>query len=169
MTIHNEHPFLLPPDQRDPVRRLRGRLPAPVSIWTSGSGTERDGWTISSMLVAEGRTPELVALVDEDCEWWELFRRTGRACVNVLASGQGGLADVFARLDPSPGGPFCTGEWEESSHGPRVVGAAAWAGVSLIDSPPDHAGWDLLARAAVDWIELAPDATALEHRRGRYL
>ena len=54
MTIHNSHPFLPPPEDRNPLRRLRGRMPAPVSIWTSADGARRDGWTISSMLVADG-------------------------------------------------------------------------------------------------------------------
>lgn len=169
MTIHSEHPFLPPPEQRDPARRLRGLLPSPVSIWTSASGGQRDGWTISSMLVANGEPAELVALVDEDCEWWELFRATRLATVNVLGTGHGGLSDVFARVAPSPGGPFRSGEWESGSHGPRLMGAAARAGVRLLDDDPDHAGWGLLVRAIVEWIELADGVAALEHRNGRYL
>ena len=39
MTIHGDHPFLPPADGRDPLRRWRGRMPAPVSVWT----TELDG------------------------------------------------------------------------------------------------------------------------------
>ncbi len=169
MTIHSEHPFLPPPEQRIPARRLRGLLPSPVSIWTSVSGARRDGWTISSMLVADGEPAELVALVNEDCEWWELFQESGRATVNVLGPGQGGVSDVFARVAPSPGGPFRTGHWERNDHGPRLTGAAAWAGVRLIDDDPDHAGWGLLVRATVEWIEFAEDVAALEHRHGRYL
>lgn len=168
MTIHSEHPFLPPSGQRQPARRLRGLLPSPVSIWASGSGRRRDGWTISSMLVAHGEPAEIVALVDEDCDWWELFRETGRATVNVLGSGQGPVSDAFARVAPSPGGPFRTGVWEDDDYGPRLVGAAAWAGVGLVTASPEHSGWGLLVRARVEWIQIADGVTALEHRGGRY-
>ncbi|HMR49013.1 MAG TPA: flavin reductase [Arachnia sp.] len=169
MTIHSNHPFLPPPEQREPTRRLRGLLPSPVSIWTSASGDRRDGWTISSMLVANGEPAEIVALIDEDSDWWSLFRRTGLATVNILGPGQGGISDVFARVAPSPGGPFRTGTWEDGTHGPRLAGAAAWAGVALVSEDPEHAGWGLLVRARVEWIEIAQGVTALEHRGGRYL
>ena len=168
MSIHGEHPFLTPRELRDPVRRLRGRLPAPVTIWTTADGARRDGWTISSVLVAEGVPGELVALVDEDCDWWDLFRVTGTATVNVLGEGQGQVADAFARVAPSPGGPFRAAEWTDSPHGPRLVGAVAWVGVRLGEPDPGHAGWGLLVRATIETVDLADGADALEHRRGRY-
>lgn len=98
MTIHSEHPFQLPRDQRDAARRLRGLMPAPVSIWTSEACGQQDGWTISSMMIADGEPAEIVALVDEDCDWWEIFSEAELACVNILGPGQGGIADVFARM-----------------------------------------------------------------------
>lgn len=168
MTIHSEHPFLLPKEQREPARRLRGRLPQPVSIWTSSDGTGSDGWTISSLMVANGEPAEIVALVNEDADWWDLFRATGLATVNVLGAGQGWIADVFARTAPSPGGVFRTGEWEDSEHGPRLAGAAAWAGVRLIDEEPQSSGWSLLVRARIETVVIADEVEALEHRAGRY-
>ena len=169
MSIHSEHPFLPPEELRDPVRRLRGRLPSPVTVWTSAGGGSRDGWTISSMLVGNGEPAEMVALVDEDCDWWDLFRETGTATVNVLTQGQGWIADVFARVAPSPGGPFRTGEWLDADHGPRLVGAAGWAGVRLVDADQEHAGWGLLVRATIEVVELVEGVEALQHRQGRYL
>ncbi|MCC2593774.1 flavin reductase family protein [Tessaracoccus sp. OS52] len=169
MSIHSEHPFLLPAEQRDPARRLRGRLPAPVSIWTSSGEGRRDGWTISSLLVADGKPAELVALVDEDCDWWGVFRETGKATVNVLGPGQGGIADIFARVAPSPGGPFRAGEWTDAEHGPRLAGATAWVGVRLLTPEPEHAGWGLLVRAVIETVDLADDVAALQHQQGRYL
>lgn len=168
MSIHSDHPFMTPPELRHPARQVRGRLPSPVSIWTSGSGTRRDGWTISSFLVADGDPAELVALVNEDCDWWDRFRETGVATVNVLAAGQGWIADVFARVAPSPGGPFRTGEWQDADPGPRLLGASAWLEVGLLDQEPPHAGWGLLVRARIDDVDLADGVDALEHRAGRY-
>lgn len=169
MTIHSDHPFLPPREQRQPARRLRSLLPSPVSVWASGSGRKRDGWTISSMLVANGEPAQLIALVDEDCDWWEVFRETTHAVVNVLGPGQGPVSDVFARVAPSPGGPFRTGAWEDTEYGPKLVGAAAWAFVSLLPEKPEAVGWGILIRARVDEIEIADRVAALEHRNGRYL
>ena len=169
MTIHSEHPFLPPPEDRNQARRLRGRLSAPVSIWTSADAGRSDGWTISSMLIADGEPAEVVALVNEDADWWDMFRRTGRAVVNVLAQGQGVISDVFARMSPSPGGPMRTGEWSATEFGPRLGGAAAWIDVSLVDASPGHAGWGLLVRATIESIQLNDAVEALRHQGGRYL
>ncbi|NHB84892.1 hypothetical protein G7085_10535 [Tessaracoccus sp. HDW20] len=76
-----------------------------MSIWTSSDGAHRDGWTISSMLVADGEPGELVAMVNEDADWWDLFRATGTATVNVLGAGQGPVSEAFARLAPSRAAP----------------------------------------------------------------
>ena len=162
------HPFLPPPGLRNQARRLRGRLPAPVTVWTSAVDGRRDGWTISSVLVADGEPAELVALIDEDCDWWPLFRGTGLATVNVLGPGQGWVSDVFARLAPSPGGPFRTGTWADDPHGPRLEGAAAWAAVRLIDAEPPHAGWGLLVRSVIERIDFAEDVPPLRHQDGHY-
>ncbi|HUF15041.1 MAG TPA: flavin reductase, partial [Acidimicrobiia bacterium] len=63
MTIHNEHPFTPGPEERDPVRRLRGRLAAPVTIVTSGAGDHRAGLTVSSLFVVEGNPGVVHAIV----------------------------------------------------------------------------------------------------------
>lgn len=168
MTIHSDHPFLLPRDQREPARRLRGRLPAPVSVWTSETEGGRAGWTISSMMVADGEPAEIVALVNEDSDWWELFRESGLATVNVLAKEQSWVAEVFAGVAPSPGGTFRTGQWADHEYGPRLAGASAWASVRLVDDEPQHAGWGLLVRATIEDIELVEDVEVLEHQRGAY-
>lgn len=144
-------------------------MPSPVTVWTSSIGARRDGWTISSLLVADGEPAEIVALVNEDCDWWDLFRESRIAVVNVLSPGHGTIAEVFARTGPSPGGVFRTGQWSDGDHGPRLAGAAAWVGVTLLDDDPGHAGWGLLVRARVEWIEFADAIPAIEHRDGRYL
>lgn len=168
MTIHSEHPFLPDPGDRSQVRRLRAHLPAPVSVWTSADGTRQDGLTVSSMLVADGDPAEIVALINEDADWWDLYRQTGRATVNILARRQHLVSEVFARLAPSPGGVFRTGEWAPHPGGPRLVGAAGWAEVSLIDTDPLHAGWGLLVRSRIISVELASGITPLLHQAGHY-
>ena len=54
MTISSEHPFLPPEQDRDPVRRLRGRLISPVTLWTAADGIDRAGLTVGSTVIADG-------------------------------------------------------------------------------------------------------------------
>lgn len=176
VTIHSEHPFVPPVDLRDPIRRLRGRLPAPVTVWASAesrpSGTRAtDGWTVSSLLVGEGQPGAVVALLDEDSDYWDMLERVRTATINVLGPGQGQVADAFARTMPSPGGPFRTGEWDQDTdpYGPRLVGASAWVGVRLVEEEPMHAGWGVLVRATIETLELAEAVEALGHLHGRYV
>ncbi|MEP6814792.1 MAG: flavin reductase [Marmoricola sp.] len=164
MTIHPEHPFLSPDGERDPLRRLRGRLPAPVTVWATGAGPDRVGLTVSSVLVAAGAPPVVLGLVDEESAFWD--ERPEVFTVSLLGSGAGYLADAFAGTVPAPGGPFTLGSWEQTAWGP-VVDGAGWVGVRRVAGPPRHAGWALLVEEVVEHVELG-DADAMVHVRGRY-
>lgn len=172
MTIHSEHPFLTPDDERDPVRRLRGRIGSTVALLTAGEGIERAGLTVSSYLVATGDPARVVALVDPDSDLLERFEQTGVAVLQLLEWRHRDLAEAFAGLLPSPGGPFKRGEWDETAWGPRLVGAGAWAGLRL---PPDaggeprRVGWSVLVEAVVERVEIGDERAPLVHRRGRYV
>ena len=50
--IGSQPPFAVPAERRDPARRLRGRLVAPVTVWTAGDPSRGAGLTVSSILVA---------------------------------------------------------------------------------------------------------------------
>ena len=52
VTIHSEHPFLEPEADRDPVRRLRGRLGGAVTLWTTGDEGDRGR---ADRVLADGR------------------------------------------------------------------------------------------------------------------
>ena len=41
--VHEDHPFETPDEQRDPARRFRGRLAAPVTVITAGNGERSTG------------------------------------------------------------------------------------------------------------------------------
>lgn len=170
VTIHSEHPFQPPEGDHDPVRRLRGRLPSPVTVWAGGETAERAGLTVSSMLVGGGEPAHALALVDEDSELWELLQRTRTAAVSVLAWRHRALADAFAGVAPAPGGAFRMAEWRDSEWGPILADAVAWAGVRLGPEQPRHAGWSLLVDAVIEHVEIAPDEddAAMTHLRGRY-
>ena len=173
MTIHSEHPFAEAAGDRDPLRRFRGRMVAPVSVWTALGGGTRAGWTVSSFLVAEGEPAEVLGLVDEDSDLGELLTHPEAqpaVVVNLLGWHQRQLADAFAGQAPAPGGVFRLGEWTESEWGPVLLGSAGWIGARLTAEPPGHAGWGLLVRATVEHVELfdVPADGLLAHVRGRY-
>jgi flavin reductase (DIM6/NTAB) family NADH-FMN oxidoreductase RutF len=168
VSIHREHPFLPPEDERDPLRRFRGRMPQPVSLWCAQDGDRRAGWTVSSLLVADGQSPEVLGLVDEDSDVAELAERTGRVAISLLRAGHQQLADAFAGQAPAPGGPFRQAEWTDSRWGPVLSGAAGWLGVELTDTG-STLGWSRIFRGRCAHVEINPaDAGALAHLRGRY-
>ncbi len=167
MTIHTSDPFATPDAQRSPVRRLRGRLPAPVTIWTAGSGSEAAGLTISSVLIADGAPGRVLGLIDDESDLWEAMEATGRFTVIQLEADERLIADRFAGLLPSPGGRFRAEPWSQTRYGP-VLPDHAWAACVLDQSRPY--GWGLLVEATIEAVNLDSDgATALAHRRGRYL
>ncbi len=172
MTIHSGHPFLPPDDERRPVRRLRGRLPAPVTVLATGRGADRAGLTVSSLLVADGEPGRVLALVDEESELLEALSAGGTVAVSVLGWEQRMVADVFAGVAPSPGGPFRTGSWTDTAWGPVVAGCPVWAGCRVDAGEPRRAGWSLLLELTVEHVEVADsdsDSDGLAYRRGRYL
>jgi len=165
VTIHSEHPFLPPRDDRDAVRRMRGRLPAPVTVWATGTGKERLGLTVSSLLVADGEPSRVLGLVDEDSDLATGMGDTW--AISVLTTDHRFLADAFAGTAPAPGGPFTLGEWTQTEWGPVLDGAAGWMGVRRTQEPSRHVGWALLLEGVVEHLELT-EADALVHVRGRY-
>lgn len=168
MTIHSDHPFLPPEDQRDAVRRLRGRLGAAVTLWTAGApGHDRAGLTVSSLMVAGGEHGRVLALLDPDSDLCERLEETGVGLVHVLGLRHRDLADVFAGVTPSPGGMWLVGEFEDTPDGPRLRGAVAWARVRL-ESARD-VGWSREVTCVVDEVEFGDDEDPLLHHRGRYL
>ncbi len=168
MTIHTTHPFADP--EPDPARRFRGRIGGAVTLWTAGDGATRAGLTVSSLLVALGPTPALLALLDPDSDLLAEIRDTGRAVVQVLTWAERSLAEVFAGTAPAPGGPFRQAEFEQTGHGPRLVSAATWAEVSLAGER--EVGWSTEVTASLDRVVIGADgsgdAATLMHRRGRY-
>lgn len=199
MSIHSEHPFLPPAADRDPIRRFRGRMIAPVSLWATGSGRRRLGWTVSSLLVADGPEPTLLGLLDPDADLTEALvagpvggsSTTGsgpdpagsqpssrggpigasRVAVSLLGWQHRHLPDAFAGLAPAPGGPFRLAEWIDTAYGPVLARAPATLGATLVDTRP--VGWSTLVLARIEEIQIGPEAEAdselLGHLRGRYL
>ena len=172
MTIHSDHPFLPPEGERSPLRRFRGRMVAPVSLWTAYAHERRVGWTVSSMLVADGPEPMLVGLLDPDADLTEAVQPADEPARTVAVSLLGWqhrrLPDAFAGLAPGPGGPFRLAEWQETPYGPVLADAPGWLGATVLETR--SVGWSTLLTARIDQVEVgAADQDLLGHVRGRYL
>lgn len=165
MTIHSEHPFADPQD--DPLRRFRGRVGGTVSLWTSGRGPDRAGLTVTSYVVAMGDPPQVLALIDPESELAAAAATEGRVAVQLLEWQHRDLAETFAGLFPSPGGPFRAGAWQDTDWGPVLTDASGWLGARVSVGRP--LGWSHVLEGAVEHVELRESSRALLHRRGRYL
>lgn len=166
MTIHSEHPFLPPEEDRDPVRRFRGRLGGTVSLWTAGSGSDRAGLTVSSLMLANGDPAHVLALVDPDSDFAELLQSSRACVVQLLEWRHRDLADAFAGLSPAPGGAFTLGDWRETGWGPLLEDASAWAGLRLAETR--EVGWSTLVDTVIERVDIGEESRPLVHRRGRY-
>ena len=167
MTIHAGHPFAEP--EPDPVRRLRGHLGGTVTLWTAGSGDgpNRAGLTVTSCLIAHGRPPRVLGLLDPDSDLADAAARTGRVVVQLLSWSHRGLADAFAGTAPAPGGPFRQATWVDTVWGPRLSGAETWLGAEV--ESVTEVGWSQLVVAAISELVVGEDRDPLLHRRGRWL
>lgn len=154
-------PFATPEEEKSPVRRLRGRLAAPVTLWTAPGPA---GLTVSSMLVADGEPGRVLGLVDEESELWDAVEKAGVFAIAPLADRDRQLADRFAGLMPAPGGLFATGEWDQTAYGP--VRGGLWAGCRLVEARP--CGWALLVEGVLETIAAVDPQPPLVHYRGRY-
>jgi len=162
MTIHTSHPFA---DDPDPVRRFRGRLGGAVSLWTAGSGSDRVGLTVSSLMVANGAPARVLGLLDPDADLTGAIADTGTAVVQLLEWADRDLADAFGGVAPAPGGAFTQGSWTDTAHGPALDDRTR--ALVRLESLAD-VGWSVLATATIEEIVVVEDRHPLEHRRGRY-
>ena len=169
VTIHHSHPFAVGEQDRNPLRRFRGRMASPVSIWAATAHGTRAGWTLSSFLVADGDPGEVIGLIDEESPLADVLAESPTLTISLLGWGQRALADAFAGVAPAPGGPFALSNWQDTDWGPVLENSLGWIGARL-KADPDHAGWGLLLRAVVERVEIQRDAAddLLCYVRGRY-
>ncbi len=158
------HPFVPPEPERDPVRRFRGRLPAPVTVVAAGQGRERAGLTVSSVVIVDGPQPRVVIFVDPDSDLGAAVEPQTALTVSLLVDGDQFLADAFAGLAPAPGGLFGLGAWRDTSWGP-VLCDRSWLGARV-----EHVrglGYAMEAVALIEHVQIHGDE-GLVHLRGRY-
>jgi 3-hydroxy-9,10-secoandrosta-1,3,5(10)-triene-9,17-dione monooxygenase reductase component len=158
-------PFAVPPERRDPARRLRGRLVAPVTVWTAGQ-LPGAGLTVSSILVAEGEPARLLGLIDPTSAFWEAMQETGAFVVNVLAVSDRALAERFSEIRPPIRGPFDGLQVAESPWGPVLGGSRPRAACRLAGSAP--VGYAELVEGVIEQLELPNLDDPLAYLHGSY-
>jgi flavin reductase (DIM6/NTAB) family NADH-FMN oxidoreductase RutF len=165
--IHeDEHPFVTADAERDPVRQLRGRLAAPVTVITAGDGSAAAGLTISSLMLAEGDPGTIHFLLGPSTDLAEAIEASGRMVVHVLSRADRDLSEIFAGRRPNPGGPFGGVRTAASMWGPvleRVPDRAFCSDVTTVAS-----GYSLLVSANIDRVEVVDLDDPLVYFRGAY-
>jgi 3-hydroxy-9,10-secoandrosta-1,3,5(10)-triene-9,17-dione monooxygenase reductase component len=161
-----QDPFATPMELRNPARRFRGRLAAPVTLWTAGAPGSPSGLTVSSLLVAEGEPSSILGLLNPMTDLWEALHATRAFVVHVLERRHRVLAERFAGTRPSPGGLFHGVDVEDSSWGPRVADLPDRAYCRLQGSL--DVGWQHLVRGTIERVELGGLDDPLTYFRGRY-
>ena len=164
--VGSQPPFAVPPERRDPARRLRGRLVAPVTVWTAGKLPGGAGLTVSSVLVAEGEPARLLGLIDPTSAFWEAMQETGAFVVQVLAVGDRTLAERFSEIRPPIRGPFDGLQVAESPWGPILAGNRPRAACRLAGSTP--VGYAELVEGVIEELELPDLADPLAYLHGSY-
>lgn len=167
MTIHDTHPFAASGQPRRPLRRFRGRLPAPVTIWAAATDRGPVGLTVSSMVVADGEPGEVAGLVDPASDVFDAISHDPRWAISLLSYGDRQLSDAMAGLAPAPGGPFRLASWRDTEWGPVLATSPGWLGVRLIGEPVE-AGWSMLIRGVVEHTEIEESVAPVAYVRGRY-
>jgi flavin reductase (DIM6/NTAB) family NADH-FMN oxidoreductase RutF len=160
-----DDPFATPLEDRRPDRRLRGRLIAPVTIWTAGAGDRRAGLTVSSLLLAEGDPAHVLGLLDPLSDLFHVLAERGSFVVQVLEANDQRLAAIFAGVYPVD--PFDEVETTAGEFGPVISGERHKLGCRLEGS--EEIGFQVLVRGIVDALDIVPTgAPPLVRYRGRY-
>ncbi|MEX0825273.1 MAG: flavin reductase family protein [Acidimicrobiia bacterium] len=165
--IHDEHPFADPEDMRDPVRRFRGRLAAPVTVITAGGPGNHSGLTVSSLVVAEGEPSHVIFLCGTNTDLWSAIVASGHFIVHVLEESHREISDRFAGIRPSPGGLFAGLDPVDTDWGPLIpsVETRAFCRFSGHTETEIYA----LVDGIVDRVDLSDVSRPLQYFRGRYL
>jgi flavin reductase (DIM6/NTAB) family NADH-FMN oxidoreductase RutF len=122
----------------DELRNVLRLIPAPVAVVTVDLEGERLGLTVASLVSLSLEPPLVGVAIRREAALHELLRRAGEFGVSILAAGQQGLAQHFARGVP----PIAL--WQgipvRDVEGPPLLeGAMAWLRCGVTD---EHAAGD---------------------------
>ncbi len=171
-SVRYGNPWADPPEARDPVRRLRGHLVLPVTVWVAaGDGNEGEepmppiGLTVSSVVVSQGAPPMLAGLISPASDFADVLgaSASGRFAVQLLGSAHRRLAQHFAGELPAPSELLAT---RSSLYGPLLEAVTDRLFCRMTDSKPF--GWSLLVEAEVEAAEVGEPGRGLAWYRGAF-
>jgi 3-hydroxy-9,10-secoandrosta-1,3,5(10)-triene-9,17-dione monooxygenase reductase component len=152
----------------DELRAAMRRFPAGVALVTVAVDGERFGITVGS-LVSLSLEPALVGIsIGLQSSIYPPLSRAGRFAVNVLSSGQVGLAQHFARSGLPPLVAWNGVALRESELAePLVEGALAWLACTTVAR--HDVGDHTIFVGSVDSIELGDEDDGLTYVRGSFV
>jgi flavin reductase (NADH) len=149
----------------DDLRGVMRRFPAGVSVVTVDVEGERLGLTVGT-LVALSLDPPLVGFaIKREAALHELLRRAGAFGVSLLAAGQEGLAQHFARGVP-PIGLWQSVEVLDEPGPPLLAGAVGWLRARVLAEHP--AGTHTFFVGEVDRADPGPSDRPLAYVNQAY-
>jgi flavin reductase (DIM6/NTAB) family NADH-FMN oxidoreductase RutF len=132
----------------------------PVAVITAMDGARPHGTTVSAFASLSMTPPSLLVSLDRGSDLLALVRETGLFGVNILGSGQSGLASCFARKGRDK---FADVDWSLADGIPRLTGAPGWfaCGVAQLVEAADH----VVVIGAVRSVESRDGAPLTYHAR----
>ncbi len=106
-------------------RDVMARTPAAVHVVTTAGPAGRGGFTASAVASVSDAPPTILVSVHRAARSNALIRENGVMAVNLLARGQGDIADVFSgRRGLAGEARFAQGRWGTLETGAPVLGGA---------------------------------------------
>ena len=166
-SVRYGNPWADPPTARDPLRRLRGHLVLPVTVWLAGDVDGRaplTGLTVSSVLMSQGEPASLAGLVTPGSDLADLLGHpSSRFVVHLLGAPHRRLAQHFAGDLAAPAELLVA---DNSTHGPLLDVVADRALCRTTSVKPF--GWSLLVEAEVEGVQVAEAGKGLALYHGAF-
>ncbi len=160
------NPWADPPQARDPLRRWRGHLVLPVTIWLAdgGDGAAPVGLTVSSLLVGQGEPAVLAGVISPSTDLADaLSAPSSQFVVHLVGAGQRRLAQHFAGELPAPPELLAT---RPGPHGPVLEALGDRVFCRVTSSKPF--GWSVLVEAEVTDVDVGGTGKALAWYHGAF-
>ena len=159
-------PWADPPQARDPLRRWRGHLVLPVTIWLAGgsAGAAPVGLTVSSLVVGQGEPAVLAGVISPSTDLADVLSTpSAQFVVHLVSAGHRRLAQHFAGELPAPPELLAT---RLSPLGPVLESLGDRIFCRVTSSKPF--GWSLLIEADVADVEVSGPSKALAWYHGEF-
>jgi flavin reductase (DIM6/NTAB) family NADH-FMN oxidoreductase RutF len=144
------------------------QLAAGVTLITSEHGGRRSGLTATAVCSVSAEPPQLLVCINQLAETYDTVRRSRSFAVNLLASDQQQLAEIFAGTGGIFGDQrFDQAQWTTLATGAPVLGTCvASFDCSLVQCVP--ASTHSIFIGQVEAVRLEPDLEPLVYVEGDY-